>query len=61
MAEFTGNNNAKHSFQHLLISVKRINQTMRVFQKCLGSTLYLVEKNIIGNKRQMHTALFKPV
>jgi hypothetical protein len=32
---------------------------MRVFQKCFESTLYLVEKNVIGNKRQMHTDLFK--
>jgi hypothetical protein len=32
---------------------------MRVFQKCFESTLYLVEKNVIGNKRQMHTVLFK--
>ena len=54
-----GNNNIKHSFQHLLISVKRVNQTIRVFQKCFESTLYLVEKNVIGNKRQMHTVLFK--
>jgi hypothetical protein len=54
-----GNNNTKHSFQHLLISVKRINQTIRVFLKCFESTLYLVEKNVIGNKRQMHNVLFK--
>jgi hypothetical protein len=39
--------------------VKRINQTMRAFKKCFESTLYLVEKNVIGNKRQMHTVLFK--
>ena len=45
------NNNTKHSFQHLLISVKRINQTISIFQKCFESTLYLVAKNVIGNKR----------